>query len=105
MRQTLKAKVEGTKRIRGMRKSEQAARETIMKSSAAKHSGFVAGHYTSVYLKDEFWNGLREIAKRRHESLSHLLATINADRHSGNLSTTIRQFVLRNRQHRRPSAS
>ena len=76
-----------------------------MKFSAAKHSVFVAGHYTSVYLKDEFWNGLREIAKGRHESLSHLLATINADRHGGNLSTAIRQFVLRNRQHKRPSAS
>ena len=76
-----------------------------MKFSAAKHSVFVAGHYTSVYLKDEFWNGLREIAKGRHESLSHLLATINADQHGGNFSIAIRQFVLRNRQHRRPSAS
>ena len=76
-----------------------------MKSSAVKHSGFIAGHYTSVYLKDEFWNGLREIAKGRHESLSQLLATINADRHGGNLSTAIRKFVLRNRQHRRHSAS
>jgi len=76
-----------------------------MKSSAVKRSVLIAGHYTSVYLEDAFWNGLREIAKGRHESLSHLLATINADRHGGNLSTAIRQFVLRNRQHRRPSAS
>ena len=45
-----------------------------MKSSAAKHSVIIAGHYTSVYLKDEFWNGLREIAKGRHETVSHLLA-------------------------------
>jgi predicted DNA-binding ribbon-helix-helix protein len=76
-----------------------------MKSSAVKHSVFIAGHYTSVYLKDEFWNGLREIAKGRHESLSQLLATINADRRGGNLSTAIRQFVLNDRQHRRHSAN
>jgi predicted DNA-binding ribbon-helix-helix protein len=68
---------------------------------AAKHSVFVTGHYTSVYLNDDFWNGLRDIAKGRHESLSHLLATINAGRHGGNLSTAIRQFVLRNRQRSR----
>ena len=76
-----------------------------MKSSAAKHSVIIAGHYTSVYLKDEFWNGLREIARGRHESLSHLLATINANRHGRNLSTAIRQFVreARVRKRTRPS--
>ena len=76
-----------------------------MKSSAVKRSVLIAGHYTSVYLTDEFWTGLREFAKGRPESLSQLLATINADRHGGNLSTAIRQFVLRKRQHRRPSAT
>ena len=34
-----------------------------MKSSAVKRSVLIAGHYTSVYLEDAFWNGLREIAK------------------------------------------
>jgi predicted DNA-binding ribbon-helix-helix protein len=42
-----------------------------------------------------FWKHLREIATERRESLSSLVAAINADRQHANLSWAIRLFVLR----------
>jgi predicted DNA-binding ribbon-helix-helix protein len=66
-----------------------------MKSPVLKRSIVVAGHKTSVSLEDGFWTGLREIAGTRAMSLSELIATIDAERHHGNLSSAIRLFVLR----------
>ena len=65
-----------------------------MKSTVAKRSINVAGHKTSVSLEDEFWKGLRKIAIDRDVTLSDLVASIDADRQEGNLSSAIRQFVL-----------
>ena len=59
-----------------------------------KHSIAIAGHKTSISLEDAFWGGLQEIAKERRETLSDLVATINADRQHANLSSAIRLFVL-----------
>ena len=79
------------------------AGEQTMKSSVAKRSKstvlkrsvVIAGHKTSVSLEDEFWNGLREIAKQRGGTVSDLLAAIDADRqNTANLSSAIRLFVL-----------
>ena len=65
-----------------------------MKSSVIKRSIAFAGHKTSVGLEDAFWNGLKEIAKWRDETLSNLIASINADRQHANLSSAIRLYVL-----------
>jgi predicted DNA-binding ribbon-helix-helix protein len=65
-----------------------------MKSSVVKRSVVVAGHKTSVSLEDEFWKDLREIADGRDTTLSNLVATIDAGRQHGNLSSAIRLFVL-----------
>jgi len=64
-----------------------------MKSAVFKRSIVVAGHKTSVSLEDAFWNGLKEIGKERHMTLSELVAEIDAQRH-GNLSSALRLFVL-----------
>jgi predicted DNA-binding ribbon-helix-helix protein len=73
----------------------------FMKSSMAKHSIVIAGHKTSVSLEKQFWDCLREIAERREETVPGLIAIINkAHRHDSNLSSAIRQFVLRDYQHR-----
>jgi predicted DNA-binding ribbon-helix-helix protein len=61
--------------------------------------GHQAAHYncwrmTGVTVEDAFWKGLKEIAKRRHETLSHLVANIDADRQHANLSSAIRLYVL-----------
>lgn len=65
-----------------------------MKSPVIKRSIVIAGHKTSVSLEDAFWNGLKEIATAREMTLSDLVATIDTDRHHGNLSSAIRLFVL-----------
>jgi len=65
-----------------------------MKSSIIKRSISVAGHHTSISLEDAFWKALRAIAKERGETLSHLVASISADRQSNNLSSAIRLFVF-----------
>ena len=51
-----------------------------MKSPVVKRSIVIAGHRTSVSVEDAFWEGLKEIAKQRHEVLAHLVASIDADR-------------------------
>jgi predicted DNA-binding ribbon-helix-helix protein len=52
-----------------------------------------------VSLEDPFWRSLWEIAKRRDETLSSLIAQIDAVRQSANLSSAIRLFVLRYYRH------
>jgi predicted DNA-binding ribbon-helix-helix protein len=62
-------------------------------ASLIKHSVRIAGHATSVSLEPAFWEGLCEIAARRHLSVNALLSEIDAER-GGNLSSAIRLFVL-----------
>ena len=65
-----------------------------MKSPVIKRSIVIAGHKTSVSLEDAFWKSLKEIADSRDLTLSDLVASIDTDRHNGNLSSAIRLFVL-----------
>ena len=65
-----------------------------MKSAVVKRSVVIAGHKTSVSLEDAFWIGLKEIVRERHTTLSELVAEIDAQRQLGNLSSTLRLFVL-----------
>jgi len=65
-----------------------------MKSQLLKRSVVIDGHKTSVNIEDDFWNSLKEIADQRGETLAHLIANINAERKTANLSSGIRQYVL-----------
>lgn len=65
-----------------------------MKSPVVKRSVMVCGHKTSVSLEDEFWQALKEIAAQRDVTLARLVAEIDTDDRQGNLSSTIRLFVL-----------
>jgi predicted DNA-binding ribbon-helix-helix protein len=65
-----------------------------MKSPVVKRSIVIAGHKTSVSLEDAFWQGLKQIASERDVTLSDMVASIDTDRHQGNLSSAIRLFVL-----------
>lgn len=58
-----------------------------------KRSVLIAGHPTSLSLEAEFWSALREIARRRGQSLNQLVAGVDAKRR-GNLSSALRVFVL-----------
>jgi predicted DNA-binding ribbon-helix-helix protein len=66
-----------------------------MKSLVIKHSVVIGAHKTSVSLEDAFWKSLQEIAGDHGETLSHLIAAIDADRQHNNLSSALRLFVLR----------
>ncbi len=65
-----------------------------MKSPVVKRSIVITGHKTSVSLEDAFWISLKDIATSRDMTLSELVASIDADRRQGNLSSAIRLFVL-----------
>ena len=65
-----------------------------MTSPIVKRSIVIAGHKTSVSLEDAFWQSLKQIANERDVTLSDLVASIDTDRHHGNLSSAIRLFVL-----------
>jgi len=65
-----------------------------MGSPVLKRSVVIGGHKTSVSLEEEFWTGLKEIAAARHTTLSDLVATVERGRENGNLSSTLRLFVL-----------
>ena len=65
-----------------------------MKSVIVKRSIIIAGHKTSVSLEDAFWTTLKDIAEQRHLTVSELVASIDAARRHGNLSSAIRLFVL-----------
>jgi predicted DNA-binding ribbon-helix-helix protein len=70
------------------------------KSQVAKRSIILSGHKTSVSLEDPFWKGLKEIASKRNQTLSELVASIDTERKFGNLSSAVRLFVLNHYQER-----
>ena len=63
-------------------------------SRLRKRSVLVAGHRTSVSLEDAFWEVLKELADRRGLSINQLVAEVD-ERRSGNLSSALRVYVLR----------
>ena len=65
-----------------------------MNSLVVKRSIVIAGRKTSISLEDAFWNSLREIARRRKETVHQLVAGIDANWKAANLSSVIRVFVL-----------
>jgi predicted DNA-binding ribbon-helix-helix protein len=67
---------------------------TLPGGGAVKRSVRIAGHPTSVSLEPEFWDALKEIAKRRGLSMNELVAEIDTGR-STNLSSALRVYVLK----------
>ena len=62
----------------------------------AKRSVTIAGHRTSISLEPDFWDGLREIAAERGQSLNQLVTAIDRERDPATgLSSVLRVFVLR----------
>ena len=67
---------------------------SLKASPVVKRSIKIAGHQTSVSLEDEFWNALKEIAASKDTPLPSLVSTIDKERQYGNLSSSIRVYVL-----------
>jgi predicted DNA-binding ribbon-helix-helix protein len=68
--------------------------DVMKKSLVIKRSIVVGGHKTSVSLEDDFWGALKEIALRHRVTLSDLVGSLDSQRQHGNLSSTVRLFVL-----------
>lgn len=68
--------------------------ERIMIPAIAKRTVTIDNHKTSVTLEDEFWSGLREVARRKNATLRSLVTQIDDARGRNNLSSAIRVFVL-----------
>ena len=60
----------------------------------AKRSVTIAGHRTSLSLEPEFWQALKDLARRDGCSLAALIAMIDAARGARNLSSAVRVHVL-----------
>ena len=74
------------------------------KSLVVKRSIEIVGHQTSISLEDQFWEALKQIAKERGTTLKDLVASIEAEPHTGGLSLTIRVFVIKHYEARLPRA-
>jgi len=59
-----------------------------------KRSVNIAGHSTSVSLEEPFWLELKRIAAARRMSLAALVARIDQERETENLSSALRLAVL-----------
>ena len=63
-------------------------------SAVKKRSIVVGSHKTSISLEDVFWASLKEIARERATTVSEIIGALDASHERGNLSSTIRVFVL-----------
>ncbi len=61
-----------------------------------KRSVSIAGHRTSISLEDAFWAHLKRMADDKGQTLPMLVADIDRDRGTLNLSAALRLAVLSN---------
>ena len=59
-----------------------------------KRSVTINGHATSISLEAPFWHELKRMADDAGLSAAALIARVDADRKSGNLSSSLRLAVL-----------
>ena len=76
-----------------------------MQSAVIKRSVVIAGRKTSVSLEDAFWGSLKDIAHSRDMTLSDIVGYIDSHGNHGNLSSTIRLFVLEYARAQRQAAA
>ncbi len=74
-----------------------------MHTTVTKRSVVIGGRKTSISLEDEFWNGLKAIARQHQRTLSAIVGEIDQNRR-GNLSSAIRVFVFDKLCTHRPAA-
>jgi predicted DNA-binding ribbon-helix-helix protein len=67
--------------------------QTAVQTTVTKRSIVLAGRKTSISLEDQFWDGLKAIARHHQRTLSAVVGEIDRQRR-GNLSSAIRVFVF-----------
>ena len=63
-------------------------------TAIVKRSVLISGHATSVSVEAAFWDGLKAMARDRGVSLNAVVALIDSERATANLSSAIRLAVL-----------
>ena len=76
-----------------------------MQPALIKRSIVLAGRKTSVSLEDDFWDGLKAIARGSKMTLSNVIFDIDVRRTNTNLSSAIRIFVLQHFRSKLPENS
>lgn len=66
-----------------------------MKSSVIKHSIVIKGHKTSISLENPFWQALKDLSAQKNMTVSALINSIDQGRETANLSSAVRQYVMR----------
>ncbi len=69
-----------------------------MDNTQKKRSVCISGHQTSITLEEPFWQVLREIAAQEKISVNQLISEIDQNNNKGNLSSSIRIYILQNLQ-------
>lgn len=70
-----------------------------MTAGLIKRSFSLTGHRTSVALEEEFWDALRDVAAARGQTLSALVAEVDAARAPGRpLASALRVVALLSRR-------
>ena len=59
-----------------------------------KRSLSIAGHRTSIALEPQFWAALERMSEETGQTMAGLIASIDADRQTTNLSSAARLAVL-----------
>lgn len=59
-----------------------------------KRSLSIAGHRTSIALEPQFWAALERMASESGQTMTSLIASIDTDRQTTNLSSAVRLAVL-----------
>jgi predicted DNA-binding ribbon-helix-helix protein len=65
-----------------------------MDSTMKRRSVVIGGRKTSISLEDSFWVSLGQIARERATPVSEVIRMLDTSRDDGNLSSTIRVFVV-----------
>jgi predicted DNA-binding ribbon-helix-helix protein len=82
-------------RARPHRETEaMTPKHRMEQSPVRKRTAKVGTHSTSVSVEEEFWQGLKEIARQRELPVNTLLTDIDRQRQHANLSSAIRLYVL-----------
>lgn len=63
-------------------------------SRPVKRSFTIGGHRTSISLEAQFWEALKEIARREQMALARLVQVIDSQRGESGLSSAVRVWVL-----------
>ena len=66
----------------------------IEQSPVRKRSAKIGARETSLSVEEEFWQGLKEIAREKELPVNTLLTDINRQRKHANLSSAVRLYVL-----------